>query len=139
MVWTRLNSMAVAVFYQSGLTAPRLLPVVPNGFQIVGQLRQRAEIGLALPFSDHVDVAQRIQADSPEHEGGRVAEVAGDITVSGFMQGDREDDRQSVDRDGLDEIEFHGRSPYFIRAASPPRASYQSCQTGFRSSGSCGS
>jgi len=42
--------------------------------------------------------------------------VAGDVAVSGLVQSDREDDRQGVDRDGLDEVEFHGRSPYFIRA-----------------------
>src|SRR5258708_33040407 len=63
MVWTRLNSMPVAVFYQSGLTAPHLLPVVPNGFQIVGQLRQRAEIGLALPFSVVIGAARGAEAE----------------------------------------------------------------------------
>jgi len=42
--------MAGRVFYQSGLNRPRLLPVVPDGVQIVGQLRQRAEMALLLPF-----------------------------------------------------------------------------------------
>ncbi len=68
-------------------------------------------------------MAQRIEADPPEHEGGVVAEVAGDVAVSGFMQRDREDDRQGVDRDGLDEIEFHGRRLVFYQSGiAAPRA-----------------
>src|SRR5256885_30101 len=63
MVWTRLNSMAGAVFYQSGLTAPHVLPIMPDGFQIVGQLRQRAEIGPALPLAVIVGAARSGEAE----------------------------------------------------------------------------
>src|SRR5713226_5462092 len=66
MVWTRLNSMAGrsnVVCYQSGMTVPRALPVVPHGFQIVGQLRQRAEIGLALPLAVIIGAARGGEAE----------------------------------------------------------------------------
>src|SRR5712691_7779578 len=77
--------------------------------------------------ANQIDVTCWIEADSPEHESRRVAEVAGDIAVSGFMQSDREDDRHGENRDHLsDLIEIHGRplvlTRYFIRAALAPRA-----------------
>src|SRR6266513_5612772 len=67
MVWTRFNSMAGRLerrlLYQSGPAVPRVLPVMPDGFQIVGQLRQRAQIGLALPFAVIVGAARGGEAE----------------------------------------------------------------------------
>src|SRR2546423_15674826 len=67
MVWTRFNSVAGRLerrlFYQSGPAVPRELPVMPDGFQIVGQLRQRAEIGPALPLAVIVGAARSSEAE----------------------------------------------------------------------------
>src|SRR5258708_24395792 len=63
MVWTRLNSMAGRRILSERPHRPRLLPVVPDGFQIVGQLRQRAEIGLALSLSVVIGAARGAQAE----------------------------------------------------------------------------
>src|SRR6266704_2724373 len=66
MLWTRLNSMTGplnASFYQSGRGAPRVLPIMPDGFKIVGQLRQRAEIGPALPLAMIVGAARGGEAE----------------------------------------------------------------------------
>src|SRR5258706_8937307 len=63
MVWTRLNSMAGRRILSERPHRPRLLPVVPDGFQIVGQLRQRAEIGLALSLSMVIGAARGAQAE----------------------------------------------------------------------------
>src|SRR6266513_5155754 len=83
MVWTRFNSMAGRLerrlLYQSGPAVPRVLPVMPDGFQIVGQLRQRAQIGLALPFAVIVGAARGGEAEFASDAGefhillGRVA------------------------------------------------------------------
>src|SRR5256714_15515754 len=67
MVWTRFNSVAGRLerrlFYQSGPAVPRELPVMPDGFQIIGQLRQRAEIGPALPLAVIVGAARSGEAE----------------------------------------------------------------------------
>src|SRR6266516_8225325 len=52
-----------ASFYQRRSGAPRVLPVVPDGFKIVGQLRQRAEIGPALPLAVIVGAARGGEAE----------------------------------------------------------------------------
>src|SRR5712692_6943240 len=66
MVWTRLNSMA-GPFERSILSErndrPAVLPIAPDGIQIVGQLRKRAEIRLALPLSVIIGAARRAQPE----------------------------------------------------------------------------
>src|SRR5258706_6624787 len=64
MVWTRLNSMAGRRILSERPHRPRFLPVVPDGFQIAGQLRERAEIGLALSLSVVIGAARGAQAES---------------------------------------------------------------------------
>src|SRR5258706_9888829 len=63
MVWTRLNSMAGRRILSERPHRLSLLTVVPDGFQIVGQLRQRAEIGLALSLSVVIGAARGAQAE----------------------------------------------------------------------------
>src|SRR5256886_15300528 len=73
MVWTRFNSVAGRLerrlFYQSGPAVPRELPVMPDGFQIAGQLRQRAEIGPALPLAVIVGAARGGEAEFARNAG----------------------------------------------------------------------
>src|SRR6266571_9567679 len=65
MVWTRLNSMA-GPFERSILSErndrPAVLPIAPDGTQIVGELRKRAEIRLALSLSVIIGATRRAQA-----------------------------------------------------------------------------
>src|SRR5438128_1662193 len=65
MVWTRLNSMA-GPFERSILSErndrPAVLPIAPDGAQIVGELRKRAEIRLALSLSVIIGAARCAQA-----------------------------------------------------------------------------
>ena len=48
--------------------------------------------------ADRIDVPQRIQTQAPEHLGGAVAEVSGHPAVRHFMQGDRKQHRDCIDR-----------------------------------------
>src|SRR5437016_5820719 len=60
--------------------------------------------------ANQIDATCSIEADSPEYESRRAAEVAGDITLSGFVQSDREDDRHVENRVHLSVLtEIHGR------------------------------
>ena len=54
--------------------------------------------------ADQVDVARGVEADAALRVGGHVAEVARDVAVRSLVQRDREEHRERVDRDGLDEL-----------------------------------
>src|SRR6266850_166624 len=74
-----LNSMVGSLAPARYFISPRVLPVMPDGFQIVGQLRQRAEIGPALPLAVIVGAARGGEAEFARDAGefeillGRVA------------------------------------------------------------------
>ena len=51
-----------------------------------------------------VDVPDRIQADAALRVRGHVAEMARDVAVRGFVQRDREQNRERVDGERLDEL-----------------------------------
>src|SRR5207245_1040431 len=55
---TSLKSMAGPLALARHFISPRVLPVMPDGFQIAGQLRQRAEIGPALPLAVIIGAAR---------------------------------------------------------------------------------
>ena len=71
--------------------------------------------------SNRIDVPQGVQADPPLLERRHVAKMLGDVAMRRLMQRDRKDDRQRVNRDELDEIEFQmgggetGDRGYFSR------------------------
>src|SRR5438093_2296535 len=58
-----------ALFYQSRSGALRVLPVMPYGFQIAGQLRQRTEIGPALPLAVVIGAARGGEAEFARYAG----------------------------------------------------------------------
>src|SRR5258708_32693365 len=64
-----VGPIALASFYQSRPGAPRVLPVMPDGFQIAGQLRQRAEIGPALPLAVIIGAARGGEAEFARNAG----------------------------------------------------------------------
>src|SRR2546428_1596429 len=60
---TSLKSMAGPLALARHFISPRVLPVMPDGFQIAGQLRQRAEIGPALPLAVIIGAARSGEAE----------------------------------------------------------------------------
>src|SRR5437667_10857363 len=66
---TSLKSMAGPLALGRHFISPRVLPVMPDGFQIAGQLRQRAEIGPALPLAVIVGAARGGEAEFARNAG----------------------------------------------------------------------
>ena len=69
--------------------------------------------------SDRIDVAHGIQAHPSRHCGGHVAEVACHVTVRRLVQRNGKNDRNRINRQGLDEF-VHGASSPSRRGSPRP-------------------